>query len=457
MAAVMAAHGFDVIGVDVDPRAVDSLNRGLAPVQETGLGAAIGAQKERLRATLGYEEAVLASEATFVVVPTPSDDDGSFSLRHAQAAFREIGRALSHKDGYHVVVLTSTVLPGSTEFGLLPILERESGKVCGPDFGLCYSPEFIALGTVLRDLLNPDFTLVGEFDERSGQWLEDFYSRVIENGAACKRMGIVNAELAKIALNTFVTMKITFANTLADLCERIPGGDVDVVTDAIGSDGRVGPRCLAGGLGYGGPCFPRDNVALARFARSLDSSAPLAEETDRYNRKLPERTVRRLLRFVRPGARVAVLGLAYKPMSHVVDESQAARIANVLASAGADVVAYDPLVADPAPGVLAAEVEIAASLGSCVESADVIVVATPDPEFLRLRDLDLSGHEPPVVVIDLWRLLDGQLSGDVEYVAAGRSIDDVENAAALSLMWGDASTAPAESIFRARSHPEPVG
>jgi UDPglucose 6-dehydrogenase len=130
------------------------------------------------------------------------------------------------------VVLTSTVLPGSTRYGRLPILERESGKVCGRDFGLCYSPEFIALGSVIHDFLNPDFVLIGEFDESCGSQLEACYARIMENNPPCQRMSIENAELTKIAVNTFVTTKITFANMLADLCERIPGGDIDVVTNA---------------------------------------------------------------------------------------------------------------------------------------------------------------------------------------------------------------------------------
>src|SRR6266542_3383066 len=138
-----------------------------------------------------------------VVVPTPSDERGAYLLQYAQWAFREIGRALSTKESYHLVVLTSTVLPGATRFGLLPILEQESGKRAGRDFGLCYSPEFIALGSVIRDFLNPDFTLIGELDERSGSVLETAYSAILANSPACKRMSIENAELAKIAVNTF--------------------------------------------------------------------------------------------------------------------------------------------------------------------------------------------------------------------------------------------------------------
>ena len=290
MAAAIADRGFSVIGVDVFEQAVTFINNGKAPVQETNLQEYIDRNRERLSATMSHQEAILKSDISFVIVPTPSDANGAFSIRFAQEAFKAIGSALKNKDTYHLVVLTSTVLPGSTRYGLLPILEKESDKICGKDFGLCYSPEFIALGSVIKNFLNPDFLLVGEFDERSGSTLESYYLRIMENNPPCKRMSIENAELTKIALNTFVTTKITFANMLADICERIPGGDIDVVTDALGEDTRIGRKYLSGGLGYGGPCFPRDNVALSYFAREIGASTPLGEATDAFNRDIPKRT-----------------------------------------------------------------------------------------------------------------------------------------------------------------------
>ena len=143
---------------------------------------------------MSHTEAVQQSDISFIIVPTPSDDRGAFSLQYAAYAFKALGQALKQKEGYHVFVLTSTVLPGSTRHGLLPILEQESGKKCGVDFGMCYSPEFIALGSVIRDFLNPDFYLVGEFDQRSGDLLEAVNSIVSVNHAPCKRMTIENAE-----------------------------------------------------------------------------------------------------------------------------------------------------------------------------------------------------------------------------------------------------------------------
>ncbi|MBM4431389.1 MAG: UDP-glucose/GDP-mannose dehydrogenase family protein [Chloroflexi bacterium] len=441
MAAAVASRGFNVIGVDVNQRAVDVVNAGRAPVQETNLEETIAANQERLRATLSHREAILNSDVTFVVVPTPSDDRGAFSLQYAAWAFREIGRALAEKDGYHNVVMTSTVLPGSTRYGLLPLLEQESGKVCGPDFGLCYSPEFIALGSVIHDFLNPDFTLVGEFDERAGNQLQACYADIMENNPPCQRMSLENAELTKIALNTFVTTKITFANMLADLCERIPGGDVDVVTNALGLDRRIGRQYLTGALGYGGPCFPRDNVALSFMARALGTRADLAEATDRANRSLVEKVAERLCATIKCGTTVAVLGLAYKPLSHVIEESQAISLAKSLSRAGVRVVAYDPLASDVARAELRDQAVILESVADCLAQAEVVLITTPDPAFRALTAEDFGGKNLPVTVVDFWRILDKELVGQpsVRYVPIGRSVDDAANGARLAALWSGAA------------------
>jgi UDPglucose 6-dehydrogenase len=439
MAAAIASRGFYVIGVDVSHRAVELVNAGHAPVQETNLEETIAANRERLRATLSHREAILNSDVTFVVVPTPSDDRGAFSLQYAAWAFREIGRALKEKDGYHNVVLTSTVLPGSTRYGLLPILERESGKVSGRDFGLCYSPEFIALGSVIHDFLNPDFVLIGEFDERCGSQLEACYAQIMENKPPCQRMSIENAELTKIAVNTFVTTKITFANMLADLCERIPGGDVDVVTNALGFDKRIGHRYLKGALGYGGPCFPRDNVALSFIARALGSRAELAETTDRTNRALPEKVVERLRPLIRRGMTVAVLGLAYKPFSHVVEESQSIYLAKALSKIGARVVAYDPLAGEMARAELKDQAVVLDSLRDCLAQADVVLITTPDPAFQTLTAAHFNNGKPKVSVVDCWRILDKELTDHphIRYIPIGRSMDDAANGRQLAELWNN--------------------
>lgn len=437
MAASIASRGFKVIGVDVSQRAVELVNSGQAPVQETNLEETIAANRDRFRATLSHREAILNSDVSFVVVPTPSDDRGAFSLQYAAWAFREIGRTLKEKDGYHNVVVTSTVLPGSTRYGLLPILEKESGKVCGKDIGLCYSPEFIALGSVIRDFLNPDFILIGEFDDRCGGQLEECYKQIMMNNPPVQRMSIENAELTNIAVNTFVTTKITFANMLADLCERIPGGDIDVVTNALGFDKRIGHKYLKGALGYGGPCFPRDNLALSFIARALGSKAGLAEMTDSINRALPDKIIEHIRPLIRKGSTVAILGLSYKPFSHVVEESQAIYLAKVLSKIGARVIAYDPLAGEIARAELKDQAVILDSLEDCLAQAEVILIATPDPAFQRLTGKDFEGKNHRLTIVDCWRMHNKEVTGhpNIRYIPLGRSIDDQTNSSRMKELW----------------------
>jgi UDPglucose 6-dehydrogenase len=445
MAAAFAHKGFSVIGVDVNKHSVDRMNDGRAPVQETDLDDLIAGNRERIRATLSHEDAVLGSDVSFVIVPTPSDEKGSFSLQYAEWAFAQIGKAMRKKQSYHLVVLTSTVLPGATRHGLLPILERESGKKAGRDFGLCYSPEFIALGSIIRNFLNPDFTLIGEIDERSGSMLESIYERLVDNVAPSARMSLENAELTKISVNTYVTTKITFANMLASICERLPGGDVDVVTSALGLDTRIGKKYLAGAIGYGGPCFPRDNVALSYIAGELGVSSQLAETTDFLNRSMGERIAEEIVQEVPSGSTIAVLGLAYKPFSHVTEESQGVQIAEHLSRRGIRVVAFDPMSADMAVPEHGWSFLVLDSLEDCLQQAQSIVITTPDPVFAALTEDQFANQWATVKVFDLWRILREalQTSRRIDYRGAGLGRDNSDASQRLKDLWNGGDTAVA--------------
>src|SRR6266542_4194827 len=209
LAAVLASKGNEVLGIDVNPEVVRLVNDGRAPVQEPGLQDLVTASRERLTATTDLTAAA-GAEATILLVPTPSDERGAFSNEYVLASVEEVGRGLAAGDDYHVIVVASTVMPGSCDAELRPALERASRRRVGATLGFCYSPEFIALGSVIRDLLEPDMVLIGESDPRAGDVLELLYGGVCENNPPFRRMSLVNAELTKIAVNTYVTMKISY-------------------------------------------------------------------------------------------------------------------------------------------------------------------------------------------------------------------------------------------------------
>lgn len=430
MAATMAGNAMQVIGVDVNPKTVELINQRLAPVVEPGLQELILANHARLRATCDFKEAVLRSEISFVIVPTPPDEQGGFALHFVLDAMKKIGEALREKPAYHLVVLTSTVLPQATETSILAALEKASGKKCGKDFGLCYNPEFIALGSVIHDLLHPDFILIGESDRRAGDILEQWYESYLETKPPIARMNFVNAELAKLSVNTYVTTKITFANSLANLCEALPGADIDTISAALGMDSRIGRRYLTGALGYGGPCFPRDNQALSYAAEKAGLSMPLAVAVDKTNRDFIQRTSTKITKRLKPGMRVAILGLAYKPDTNVVEESQGIALARHLSQAEIPVTVFDSLAMTNAKMVLKETVRYAPSLSSAIEDADAVVITLPSAEFKALTPERFQGR--PVMVFDCWRILRDKLenASGITYVPLGvrRSAEKIQAA-----------------------------
>lgn len=420
MAAVLADKGYAVVGADKNPRYVEALNDARAPVEEPGLDDLIKRNRGRLSGTGDCERAVAGAEATFIVVPTPSETDGTFSLRYVLPAAESIGRVLRRKTDFHLVVLSSTVIPGSTSGQVLPLLERVSGKKCGRDFGLCYNPEFIALGTVIRDMCNPDMVLIGESDAHSGQMLADLYQHVCENKPAVARMNFVNAELAKLSVNTFVTTKISYANMLAQVCERLPGADAAVVTWALGLDTRIGSKYLKGALGYGGPCFPRDNIAFASFARRLGVKALLAEAVDQVNRWQAPRVGDLILAMLKEGEAVGILGLSYKPLTNVVEESQGLMLAQYLLAKGVPVAVYDPVAMNNARRHLIGKVTYATSFRDCAAKARLLAIATPWEEFKNLRPEHLNYSLGRPIVVDCWRILPREaFVPTVDYVGIG--------------------------------------
>jgi UDPglucose 6-dehydrogenase len=401
LAACLAAKGLNVIGVDADSRKVEAINHSQPPVHEPGLVELLAQTQGRLTATQQIEQAVCQAQLTFIVVSTPSEPGGGFSLRYVEPVCQAIGRALASKTDYHVVCLTSTVMPGTTGGPVRALLEKASGKRCGQDFGLCYSPEFIALGSVIRDFLNPDMLLIGESDARAGDLLQALYQQVCENRSAVARMSFVNAEITKLAVNTYVTTKISFANLLARISEHLPGANVDVITQALGLDTRIGPKYLKGAVSYGGPCFPRDNLALAELARQLGVPPDLAQTVDRFNRS----QIHWLVSLVQSHAKgpVGILGLTYKPGTDVVEEAVGFLLAKELADRNVKVLAYDPAFGKNSAAAMDERIRFAASAQGCIDQSDLVVLATAWPEFSGIPGEQWARPGSPRTVIDCWR------------------------------------------------------
>lgn len=404
-AACFASKGHHVIGVDSNSRHVDALREGRCPIDETGLPALLAQCGHNMEFTTDYGYAVHNSDITLITVPTPSNSDGRFSNACVEAVLDRIAPALRAKATFHIVGVVSTVMPGTSERIFKPRLESLTGKVCGRDFGLLYNPEFVALGSVIHDFLHPDLLLIGASDERSGQTGRDLYSSVVESQPYHAVMNLTNAEITKLSLNCYVTMKISFANELAAICERIPGADVDVVTTAIGADARVGRKYLKGGLGFGGPCFPRDNLAFQRCAEDAGTRAHLSPRVVEVNREIVNRLLGMVDAHALSGSTIALLGLSYKPGTHIVEESQPVMLARRLLDAGYVVRMHDPKALGSVSEALGGRGVYCDCPYDAVAGASVAVMLTPWAEFSRLdieRLEDRAGPSP--LLIDCWRI-----------------------------------------------------
>src|SRR5436305_4017749 len=386
MAATFAARGFSVVGVDVDLEKFRKVNSGEAPVDEPLLAETIKEGRERLRATNDPSETV-ATDASFFIPPSPSLADGSFSTEYLLKAMRPVAKAVraAGKKG-HIFVCSSTTTPGAVDSVLIPMLEKETGWKCGSEFSVCYNPEFIALGNVINGLLEPDMVLIGESDSTAGDALEEFYRSYTRNKCRIARMSIISAELTKISVNSYITMKISFTNQLRMIAEQFPKADIKMILDAIGTDTRIGKKYLRAGLSFGRPCFPRDNRLLAFTARQNGLQAPLAEASDRVNELTKENLLERVTQTVKPGGTILVLGMSYKPDTYITEESAGLHLANNLRRKGYRVVVHD-FAANFENNPSLREFEFVSDLNALAkrDDVDLAVICCPWPQYGSLK------------------------------------------------------------------------
>ncbi len=422
LAASFAKRGIKVVGVDVLPEVVDALNQGRTMLCEPALPELVAEfGGKALRATLSHPEAIEQTDVSCIMVHTPSDDDGHFSNLYVRRALESLGKPLkASSKAYHLFIINSTVMPGSMGEEFIPLLENTSGRKLNEGFGLCYSPELVALGSVIRDFLRPDMVAIGSSDERAGQWAEEVYRKLCENNPPMFRMSLIDAEIFKVSLNCYITLKISFANALANLCEQIPGAQVDAITRALGADRRIAPHYLQGGLAYGGTCFPRDTRAYIVLAKRNGLDAALVEAAETVNRAQDRHLADLVLEELNRSRErtVSVLGLAFKPNTNVIVESPAIKLIEVLVRHGVQVSAYDPLAIENTRAVFGDKIAYATSVRECVARSRVCLITTQAKEF---KDIDESYIvRNPTTIFDCWRLLDSSRLGTrARYVPLG--------------------------------------
>ena len=415
-AACFAHKGLQVIGVDVDPERIEMIQQKQAPIHEPGLKSLLekSIDSHMLECTQDCKYAIENSDVSFITVGTPIQRNGDVNIKYLSSVAIDIGKALRTKQAYHLVIVKSTVLPGTTEKIVKPLIEKHAKKKCGSIFDICYNPEFLREGSAIEDIFNSDKIVIGEVASRSGDILEELYRRFYDAQLPpIIRTKPATAELIKYANNAFLATKVSFINTIANLCEAIPEADIAIVAKAIGLDRRINPSFLEAGLGYGGSCLPKDVKALESFSERLGVKPILLRAVQEVNRLQPYKVIKLAQKLIGDieDKRVAILGLAFKPNTDDVRGAVSIEIVKGFLNQKAHVTVYDPMAARNAERVLRNEVEYKSSALECIDRTDCCVIATAWPEFRTLNWKDFVSRMRNPVVIDGRRIYNAKEFG----------------------------------------------
>jgi UDPglucose 6-dehydrogenase/GDP-mannose 6-dehydrogenase len=415
----LAEKGHQVVCVDIDREKVDKINQAIPPIYERGLEELLKKNiNVNLRATTDLHKSVIETDISLIGVGTPFNGS-EIDLTYVKAVSYQIGEALKEKTTYHLVVVKSTVVPGTTDEVVLPILEEVSGKKAGVDFGVGVNPEFLREGKAIQDFMFPDRIVMGGIDDKSISTLEELYG--VFNGAGQLKTNNKTAEMIKYTSNSLLATMISFANEIGNLCAAMGGTDVVDVMKGVHLDRRLSPimpngdrimpsftKYLEAGCGFGGSCFPKDVKALIAHGEKAGSPMRLLDAVIRVNEQQPQQVLSLLKKHFPSlkGIRVAVLGLAFKPGTDDMRESPAIPIVKGLLAQGAEVKAYDPVAEHEAQRLFGnRDILFCDNLAQAIEDVQAIVLLTRWEEFRSVPKL-LVHLDPQPLLVDGRRMLD---------------------------------------------------
>ncbi len=430
-AACFAKKDIKVIASTHNKKKADLINSGKAPFYEENLQEFMDDIKqnkpELLTCILDPVQAVIDTDISMITQGTPMREDKSINLGFIESTAREIGEALKKKDGYHLVVVRSTVVPGTTRNLVGKIITEISGKEPGKDFGLCMQPEFLAEGRSIEDTLHPDRIVIGEFDKKSGDMLQEFYEYFYGDhlkNCPILRMNLESAELVKYGNNCLLSTKISFANEFANFAELVPNVDVVQVMKGVGLDYRINPRFLGAGVGFGGSCFHKDVNAIKAWAKSKGYTSRLLEAVLAINDDqaihivdIAEELVGKLA-----GKKVTLLGLSFKPGTDDMREAPSIRVVNELIKRGiTDITGYDPKAKETAKEVFGDKIKYADSIEEALKDSECAFLITEWDEFKKLTPDDFKKNMKTPNLIDGRRIYDYDLfNKELNFRSIGR-------------------------------------
>jgi UDPglucose 6-dehydrogenase len=420
----LATRGINTIGIDSDKNKVNMLRSGNLPFYEPKLKELFHEGCPTLIFSDDASYAVRNSDITFVTVGTPSKANGSIDLSQISQACKAIGKALKNKSRYHVVAIKSTVIPGTTDNLITETFQNESGKNIDEDFGLIVNPEFLREGSSVHDTFNPHLLVVGSETRKDDEIIVKLWSDFFTNQfPKIIRTNRINAELIKCSNNAFLATKISFINSIANVCQRIDGADVEQVALAIGADPRIGSLFLKAGPGYGGSCLPKDVKALLNMSHSIGYEMPLLMSVDRTNEDQCKEIVKIVKRAVGAelkGKTIAILGVAFKKDTDDIRESPSVKVITSLIKQQAIVKANDPMALENLKKIFGDRITYAESKFECLLNADCCIILTEWDEYKSMKANDFANYMRYPCIVDTRRIFHPQeFVHTVDYFAIG--------------------------------------
>lgn len=418
-ATVLGSKSYYVIGTDSDKNKILKIKSGNPPFYEPKLQQMLSiALRKHFFISTDIVSVVMQCDLIFVTVGTPNSKDGNIDLQMLKNATKQIGKALSQTTNKPIIVVKSTVVPGTTQNVVKPILEKNSGKLAGKGFELVTNPEFLREGSAINDTLKPHVVIIGGENKIAIHKVKQFYKKLYGSSIPTFITNHQTAEMTKYANNSFLATKISFINQIANICQSIPGTNVDEVAKAIGLDPRIGNLFLNAGPGYGGSCLPKDLQTMITFSSKIGHKPLLltaVQQTNSLQIKNITNLIYKLLGNLKQ-KNITILGLSFKENSDDIRESVSIKLIKLLLTKGASITVYDPKAIDNTRKIFNNKINYASSINDSLKNSHCAIIMTAWKQFRKLNAKSFENMKRKLVV-DTRRIL--EKNSNVEYYAFG--------------------------------------
>jgi UDPglucose 6-dehydrogenase len=420
IALTNAKKGFQTIGVDVDNNKIKNLQKGIPSFFEPQIQSLLedALKKKSIKFTTDLKEALLNSDISFLCVGTPPAQDGKIDLTHIKTASKRIHQILKFKEKHHLLVVKSTVAPQTNQNVIIPIFKDliNMGHV-----DIVSNPEFLREGHAINDVFEPHLIVIGENNSKSGKLLEEYYRKFYKSLPEIIHTDITSAELIKYANNAFLATKISFINSLANICQELPGTDVNTIANAIGKDPRIGPLFLQAGPGFGGSCLPKDLSALINFSNKFEKTNELFKAILSVNQNQPVKVLKLLneLKVLKKNKTISILGLAFKKDTDDIRAAISIEITKLLLKKGLKIKVYDPMAIDNFRKLFKEKITYCSSIDECLKNSDCCCILTEWNSFQKLKPEKFKKLMKNPNVVDARRILNPKKFESINFRAIG--------------------------------------